>query len=112
MAFSSFVNNLIRRPGEFGIFRNSEWDYDTTDTVATMNTANYFLTANTTYKRGLKLGDKIFVTVWDTSVPTSPNTGTIAAKATLYVNGVTVSSGVFTALDVADGDSLTATDTD
>lgn len=110
MAFDN--DNLIKRVGEIGIFRNQEFDYDTADTVATMNTADYFLTANTTYKRGIKKGDRIYVTVWSSAVPSDPNSGTISAKATLYVQGITGSGASTTALDVADGDSLTTTDTD
>lgn len=109
----SFNNaNFILRDETRGIFQNRVWDYDTADTQADMNTANYFLAANATYNRGVKLGDTIEATVWTTSVPTAPNTGAIAAKVLFYVQGITISNGVTTAIDVADGDARTATDSD
>lgn len=66
--------------------------YKTADTQATVNTADYFLSLKDT----LKVGDIIFV--YDTTTPSLVLT---------YVNAVTSSS-----VDIADGTTVSATDTD
>ena len=66
--------------------------YKTADTQATVNTADYFLSLKDT----LKVGDIIFV--YDSTTPSLVLT---------YVNAVTSTS-----VDIADGTTVTATDTD
>ncbi len=66
--------------------------YKTADTQATVNTADYFLALKDT----LKVGDIIFV--YDTTTPSLVLT---------YVNAVTSTS-----VDIADGTTVSATDTD
>jgi hypothetical protein len=66
--------------------------YKTTDTQATVNTADYFLSLKDT----LKVGDIIFV--YDATTPSLVLT---------YVNAVSS-----TAVDIADGTTVSATDTD
>jgi hypothetical protein len=66
--------------------------YKTADTQATVNTADYFLSLKDT----LKVGDIIFV--YDTTTPSLVLT---------YVNAVTSTS-----VDIADGTTVSATDTD
>jgi hypothetical protein len=66
--------------------------YKTTDTQATVNTADYFLSLKDT----LKVGDIIFV--YDATTPSLVIT---------YVNAVTS-----TAVDIVDGTTVSATDTD
>ncbi len=105
MAFNNA--NLVKRVGECGIYRNNVWDYDTIDTQADMNTANYFAAANSSFKRKVQVGDEIHARVWDTALPTSPNAGTLAAKVVFVV----VSASA-TAIDVADGNAATLTDSD
>ena len=66
--------------------------YKTADTQATVNTADYFLSLKDT----LKAGDIIFV--YDTTTPSLVLT---------YVNAVSSTS-----VDIADGTTVSATDTD
>jgi len=66
--------------------------YKTADTQATVNTADYFLSLKDT----LKVGDIIFV--YDTTTPSLVLT---------YVNAVSSTS-----VDIADGTTVSATDTD
>jgi hypothetical protein len=66
--------------------------YKTADTQATVNSADYFLSLKDT----LKVGDIIFV--YDTTTPSLVLT---------YVNAVTSTS-----VDIADGTTVSATDTD
>ena len=66
--------------------------YKTADTQATVNTADYFLAL----KDMVKVGDIIFV--YDTTTPSLVLT---------YVNSVTSTS-----VDIADGTTVSATDTD
>lgn len=66
--------------------------YKTADTQATVNTADYFLSLKDT----LKAGDIIFV--YDTTTPSLVLT---------YVNAVSS-----TTVDIADGTTVSATDTD
>jgi hypothetical protein len=66
--------------------------YKTADTQATVNTADYFLSLKDT----LKVGDIIFV--YDSTTPSLVLT---------YVNAVTSTS-----VDIADGTTVSATDTD
>ena len=66
--------------------------YKTADTQATVNTADYFLSVKDT----LKVGDIIFV--YDSTTPSLVLT---------YVNAVTSTS-----VDIADGTTVSATDTD
>lgn len=66
--------------------------YKTADTQATVNTADYFLSLKDT----LKVGDIIFI--YDTTTPSLVLT---------YVNAVSSTS-----VDIADGTTVSATDTD
>jgi len=66
--------------------------YKSTDTQATINTADYFLSLKDT----LKVGDIIFI--YDATTPSLVLT---------YVNAVSS-----TAVDIADGTTVSATDTD
>lgn len=77
------------------------WTYKTTDTIATVNTAGYFdngSTTNTGVRTLFNVGDIIMV---------YGDTGGTPALATVYVNSN--SSGI---IDVTDGTTITATDTD
>jgi len=90
MAFSAtgFVTVCAAKAGN----APSMYLYKTADTQATVNTADYFLSLKDT----LKVGDIIFV--YDTTTPSLVLT---------YVNSVTS-----TAVDIADGTTISATDTD
>lgn len=90
MAFSStgFVTVCAAKSGN----APSMYLYKTSDTQATVNTSGYFNTLAST----LVVGDIIFV--YDTTTPSLVLT---------YVNGN--SSGV---VDIADGTTVSATDTD
>lgn len=70
------------------------WMYSTADTVATVNTADYFLAAI----NELKVNDVLFVV---------SSTGGTPVVTINYVN-----SNTGTAIDVTDGMVVTATDTD
>jgi hypothetical protein len=76
------------------------WTYKTADTAATMNTVGYFdngTTTNTGMRTLMFVGDVIFA--YDTTTP---------AATILYVNQVSA-AGI---IDVNDGTTLAATDTD
>lgn len=90
MAFSStgWVTVCAAKAGN----APSMYLYKTADTQATVNTADYFLSLKDT----LKVGDIIFV--YDTTTPSLVLT---------YVNSVTSTS-----VDIADGTTISATDTD
>jgi hypothetical protein len=90
MAFSStgWVTVCAAKSGN----APSMYLYKTADTQATVNTADYFLSLKDT----LKVGDIIFV--YDTTTPSLVLT---------YVNAVSS-----TAVDIADGTTVSATDTD
>lgn len=90
MAFSStgWVTVCAAKAGN----APSMYLYKTADTQATVNTADYFLSLKDT----LKVGDIIFV--YDTTTPSLVLT---------YVNAVTSTS-----VDIADGTTVSATDTD
>lgn len=90
MAFSStgWVTVCAAKAGN----APSMYLYKTADTQATVNTADYFLSLKDT----LKVGDIIFV--YDTTTPSLVLT---------YVNAVTS-----TTVDIADGTTVSATDTD
>ena len=90
MAFSAtgFVTVCAAKAGN----APSMYLYKTADTQATVNNADYFLSLKDT----LKVGDIIFV--YDTTTPSLVLT---------YVNSVTS-----TAVDIADGTTISATDTD
>jgi hypothetical protein len=90
MAFSStgWVTVCAAKAGN----APSMYLYKTADTQATVNTLDYFLSLKDT----LKVGDIIFV--YDTTTPSLVLT---------YVNAVSS-----TAVDIADGTTVSATDTD
>ena len=90
MAFSStgWVTVCAAKAGN----APSMYLYKTADTQATVNNADYFLSLKDT----LKVGDIIFV--YDTTTPSLVLT---------YVNSVTSTS-----VDIADGTTVSATDTD
>ena len=90
MAFSStgWVTVCAAKAGN----APSMYLYKTSDTQATVNTADYFVSLKDT----LKVGDIIFV--YDTTTPSLVLT---------YVNSVTSTS-----VDIADGTTVSATDTD
>ncbi len=90
MAFSStgWVTVCAAKSGN----APSMYLYKTADTQATVNTADYFLSLKDT----LKVGDIIFV--YDTTTPSLVLT---------YVNAVSS-----TTVDIADGTTVSATDTD
>lgn len=90
MAFSStgWVTVCAAKAGN----APSMYLYKTSDTQATVNNADYFLSLKDT----LKVGDIIFV--YDTTTPSLVLT---------YVNSVTSTS-----VDIADGTTVSATDTD
>ncbi len=90
MAFSStgWVTVCAAKAGN----APSMYLYKTADTQATVNTADYFLSLKDT----LKVGDIIFI--YDTTTPSLVLT---------YVNAVTSTS-----VDIADGTTVSATDTD
>lgn len=77
----------------------NQWRYKTTDTAATVDTANYFLNA---YAMGLRAGDVILrLTVDSLSAPTT------------WLHGFhTCNSASATAVDVTDALSIGSTDTD
>lgn len=108
----AYSNENLTCDYEFGVFRNHRWSYDTTESLATMNTAGFFTNANAVYKRGIQIGDEILVTVWSSAVPASPHPVTasaMSARALVQVIQVNDTTGV---IDVADGDSRTLTDSD
>ena len=108
----AYDNNRLVLDYQFGIFKNGRYSYDTIDDVATMNTAAYFSAANATHKRRIQIGDEILATVWTTAVPTGPHpveTDVIAARALMVVVQVDDDTG---AIDVANGDARTLTDSD
>lgn len=70
------------------------WIYNTTDTIATVNTADYFLTAND------------ILSVNDTMLVIS-STGGTPVHSFVIVNAVSSST-----VDVSDGLTITATDSD
>jgi len=72
-----------------------EFVYATTDAIATVNTTGYFSDG---YARGMRVGD--VVTVIDTATPTT---------TLCVVSDVNATTGV---ADIADGTSLTRTDSD
>lgn len=72
----------------------SMWMYSSTDTIATINTANYFLEAITE----INLNDILFIT---------SSTGGTPVVSINYCNSNTGS-----AIDITDGLVVTATDTD
>jgi hypothetical protein len=77
------------------------WTYKTADTIATVNSAGYFddgATTNTGVRTLMTVGDVIIV---------YGDTGGTPALVMLYVNSNT--SGI---IDVTDGTTITATDTD
>ena len=84
-------SNLTRLAGASGV---SLWHYTTTDTIATVNTAGYFSDS-----AGLFNGNDVVVAVTSTG-------GTPVVTIT-YANSVTAS-----AVDVVDGLTVTATDSD
>lgn len=90
MAFSStgWVTVCAAKAGN----APSMYLYKTADTQATVNTADYFLSLKDT----LKVGDIIFV--YDSTTPSLVLT---------YVNAVSS-----TTVDIADGTTVSATDTD
>ena len=90
MAFSStgWVTVCAAKAGN----APSMYLYKTADTQATVNTADYFLSLKDT----LKVGDIIFI--YDSTTPSLVLT---------YVNSVTSTS-----VDIADGTTVSATDTD
>jgi hypothetical protein len=90
MAFSAtgFVTVCAAKAGN----APSMYLYKTADTQATVNTADYFLSLKDT----LKVGDIIFV--YDSTTPSLVLT---------YVNAVSS-----TTVDIADGTTVSATDTD
>lgn len=98
---------------EFGVFRNHQWHYETTDTQATMNTANYF---DGLAARGAQIGDEIYATVWTSAVPTGghpvPGTSAISARIRFMINAIAAGDPATAHIDVADGDAYTMTDTD
>lgn len=110
MAFN--IANIQMGP-EVGIFRNHIWYYETTDAIATINTAGYF---NGLAARGAQIGDEIIVTQWTSAVPTGghpvPGTSAITAKVRTYINAIAAGDPATAAIDIADGDAYTATDTD
>jgi hypothetical protein len=98
MAYDAANLRLIQHLG-----RHNFWHYVTADAAATVDTADYFLTATATPDNRLKLGDVILrLTVDSVSVPTS-----VSTVGFHVVNGLSA-----TAVDVADTLALTATDTD
>ena len=84
-------SNLTRLAGGTGV---SLWHYTTTDTIATVNTAGYFSDS-----AGMFNGNDVVVAVTSTG-------GTPVVTIT-YANSVTAS-----AVDVVDGLTVTATDSD
>ena len=90
MAFSAtgFVTVCAAKAGH----APSMYLYKTADTQATVNTADYFLSLKDT----LKVGDILFV--YDSTTPSLVLT---------YVNAVSS-----TTVDIADGTTVSATDTD
>lgn len=98
---------------EFGIFRNHRWAYETLDAIATVNTSGYFTGAAA---RGLQIGDEIVVTQWNTAIPTGghPVNGSSAITARNRCIVISIAAGDLesAAVDIADGDAYTMTDTD
>ena len=84
-------SNLTRLAGASGV---SLWHYTTTDTIATVNTAGYFSDS-----AGMFNGNDVVVAVTSTG-------GTPVVTIT-YANSETAS-----AVDVVDGLTVTATDSD
>ena len=84
-------SNLTRLAGASGV---SLWHYTTTDTIATVNTAGHFSDS-----AGMFNGNDVVVAVTSTG-------GTPVVTIT-YANSVTAS-----AVDVVDGLTVTATDSD
>lgn len=98
---------------EFGIFRNHRWYYETLDNQAAQNSAGYFTGAAA---RGMQIGDEIIATVWTTAVPTGghpvPGSSAITARIRHIVVSIAAGDAETAAVDVADGDAYTMTDTD
>ena len=76
------------------------WKYDTLDTAADVDTADYFLTAI----GQLRIGDLIIRTTWSTAIGAG---GTVSTMGFHFVNANTGTS-----IDVADALAITVTDTD
>lgn len=93
----AYVDANLHRVAELGNGKTL-WAYHTTDTHATVDSANYFLSAI----GKLKVGDLIEVFVY-----TSAITGAISTQGRHLVNANTG-----TAIDVADVLAQTTTDTD
>lgn len=93
----AYADANLHRVAELGNGK-SMWAYHTTDTHATVDTADYFLSAI----GKLKVGDLILVSVY-----TSAITGAISTMGFHIVNANTG-----TAIDVADVLAITTTDTD
>tara|TARA_R100001460_G_scaffold5214_1_gene14622 strand:+ start:15938 stop:16207 length:270 start_codon:yes stop_codon:yes gene_type:complete len=89
MAYSA--TSLTRLAGGSGV---TLWHYTTTDTIATVNTAGYFSDSANMFN-----GNDVIIAVTSTG-------GTPAVTIT-YANSVTAS-----AVDVVDGLTVTATDSD
>ena len=87
MAYAS--SGLHRMAGATGV---NLWIYQTTDTIATVNSANYFNSAAN------MLNVRDLIIVMDTNTPTT--------------NFCTVLSNTGTAVDVSDGTAVAETDAD
>lgn len=90
----AFVRTDLHAVGGTTGTANTLWMYTTTDTIASVNTSGYFNDASTI----LKLNDVIIV---------ASSTGGTPVVTITYVNGN--ASGV---VDVVDGLTVTATDSD
>lgn len=90
----AFTRDSLARIGSANSNAGGMWLYKTADTIATVNTADYFLAAI----NEIKLNDVIFVT---------SSTGGTPVVSIAYCNGNDGS-----AIDVTDGLTVTATDSD
>jgi hypothetical protein len=109
----AFVPANLKMGEEFGIFRNHVWAYETTDSQATMNSANYFDGAAA---KGMQIGDEVYATIWTSAVPTGghpvPGTSAITGRIRFIVNAIAAGDPATAHIDVADGDAYTMTDSD
>ena len=90
----AFNRNNLTPISQNGTDLPDVWIYSTTDTIATVNTADYFLTANDI----LAVNDMIFVV---------SSTGGTPVHSIVIVN-----ASSSTTVDVSDGLTITATDSD
>lgn len=99
MAGYSSANFKLHDGGLSGAASMNIWVLETVDAIGTVNTSGYVSDGVT---KGAKMGDVVYVRIWDTI-----GTGSVSAIHLCWVIGV---SGA--AIDLTDGLAITATNTD